>query len=42
LKALGKLFLQILQFCEKAGLVKAMSYERMEKRARGVGAEVAN
>ena len=52
LKALGGLFGQILQLCEKAGLVKlghvaldgtkikanaskhkAMSYERMEKRA---------
>src|SRR5438105_11884127 len=52
LKALGELFKQILQLCEKAGLVKlghvaldgtkikanaskhkAMSYERMEKRA---------
>jgi transposase len=60
LKALGKLFLQILRLCEKAGLVKlghvaldgtkikanaskhkAMSYERMEKRAAELEAEVA-
>src|SRR5436305_4687189 len=60
LKALSKLFLQILQLCEKAGLVKlghvaldgtkikanaskhkAMSYERMEKRAAELEAEVA-
>src|ERR1700731_2571383 len=60
LKALSKLFGQILQLCEKAGLVKlghvaldgtkikanaskhkAMSYERMEKRAAGLEAEVA-
>jgi len=60
LKALGKLFGQILQLCEKAGLVKlghvaldgtkikanaskhkAMSYERMEKRAGELEAEVA-
>jgi transposase len=60
LKALGKLFGQILQLCEKAGLVKlghvaldgtkikanaskhkAMSYERMEKRAAELEAEVA-
>jgi transposase len=60
LKALGKLFAQILQLCEKAGLVKlghvaldgtkikasaskhkAMSYERMEKRAAELEAEVA-
>src|SRR5882672_11453610 len=59
LKALGKLFGQILQLCEKAGLVKlghvaldgtkikanaskhkAMSYERMEKRAAELEAEV--
>ena len=59
-KALGKLFGQILQLCEKAGLVKlghvaldgtkikanaskhkAMSYERMEKRAAELEAEVA-
>src|SRR5215468_9199611 len=60
LNALGKLFGQILQLCEKAGLVKlghvaldgtkikanaskhkAMSYERMEKRAAELEAEVA-
>jgi transposase len=60
LKALGNLFKQILQLCEKAGLVKlghvaldgtkikanaskhkAMSYERMEKRATELEAEVA-
>lgn len=60
LKALGKLFGQILQLCEKAGLVKlghvaldgtkikanaskhkAMSYERMEKRAAELEADVA-
>src|ERR1700756_5340154 len=60
LKALGELFGQILQLCEKAGLVKlghvaldgtkikanaskhkAMSYERMEKRAAELEAEVA-
>src|SRR4030081_738784 len=60
LKALSKLFLQILRLCEKAGLVKlghvaldgtkikanakkhkAMSYERMEKRAAELEAEVA-
>jgi transposase len=60
LKALGDLFGQILQLCEKAGLVKlghvaldgtkikanaskhkAMSYERMEKRAAELEAEVA-
>src|SRR4030081_2645986 len=60
LKALSKLFGQILQLCEKAGLVKlghvaldgtkikanaskhkAMSYERMEKRATELEAEVA-
>jgi transposase len=60
LKALGELFKQVLQLCEKAGLVKlghvaldgskikanaskhkAMSYERMEKRARELEAEVA-
>src|SRR5450432_2289272 len=60
LKALGKLFGQILQLCETAGLVKlghvaldgtkvkanaskhkAMSYERMEKRAVELEAEVA-
>ena len=60
LKALGGLFGQILQLCEKAGLVKlghvaldgtkikanaskhkAMSYERMEKRAAELEAEVA-
>lgn len=59
LKALGKLFGQILQLCEQAGLVKlghvaldgtkikanaskhkAMSYERMEKRAAELEAEV--
>lgn len=59
-KALGELFKQVLQLCEKAGLVKlghvaldgskikanaskhkAMSYERMEKRARELEAEVA-
>src|SRR6266540_1715022 len=59
-KALGALFKQILQLCEKAGLVrlghvaldgtkikanaskhKAMSYERMEKRAAELEAEVA-
>src|SRR5450755_3516803 len=58
LKALGDLFKQILQLCEKAGLVKlghvaldgtkikanaskhkAMSYERMEKRATEPEAE---
>ena len=52
MKALAKLFVQVLKLCEKAGLVKlghvaldgskikanaskhkAMSYERMEKRA---------
>jgi transposase len=61
LKALGKLFGQILHLCETAGLVKlghvaldgtkikanaskhkAMSYERMEKRAAELEAEVAN
>src|SRR5579864_8541985 len=60
LTALGGLFGQILQLCEKAGLVKlghvahdgtkikanaskhkAMSYERMEKRAAELEAEVA-
>src|SRR5579859_2412720 len=60
LKALGELFGQILQLCERAGLVKlghvaldgtkikanasrhkAMSYERMEKRAAELEAEVA-
>jgi transposase len=60
MKALGRLFAQILQLCEKAGLVKlghvaldgtkikanaskhkAMSYERMEKRAAELEAEVA-
>src|ERR1700716_629210 len=60
LKALGGLFGQILQLCEKTGLVKlghvgldgtkikanaskhkAMSYERMEKRAAELEAEVA-
>jgi transposase len=60
LRALGELFTQILQLCEKAGLVKlghvaldgtkikanaskhkAMSYERMEKRAAELEAEVA-
>src|ERR1700716_342115 len=60
LKALSKLFLQILRLCEKAGLVKlghvaldgtkvkanaskhkAMSYERMEKQAAELEAEVA-
>src|SRR3979411_1330517 len=60
LKALSELFGQILQLCEKAGLVKlghvaldgtkikanaskhkAMSYERMEKRAAELEAEVA-
>jgi transposase len=60
LKALGELFGQILQLCEKAGLVKlghvaldgtkikanaskhkAMSYERMERRATELEAEVA-
>src|SRR3979490_2948270 len=60
LKALSKLFLQILRLCEKAGLVKlghvaldgtkikanaskhkAMSYERMDKRAAELEAEVA-
>ena len=60
LKALGELFRQVLQLCEKAGLVKlghvgldgtkikanaskhkAMSYERMEKRAAELEAEVA-
>src|SRR3981189_1925647 len=60
LKALGELFGQILQLCEKAGLVKlghvaldgtkikanaskhkAMSYERMEKRAAELETEVA-
>jgi transposase len=60
LKALGKLFGQVLRLCEKAGLVKlghvaldgtkikanaskhkAMSYERMEKRAAELEAEVA-
>ena len=59
LRALGGLFKQILQLCEKAGLVKlghvaldgtkikanaskhkAMSYERMEKRAAELEAEV--
>src|SRR5947207_12803016 len=59
LKALGDLFKQILQLCEKAGLVKlghvaldgtkikanaskhkAMSYERMEKRATELEDEV--
>jgi transposase len=61
LKALAKLFVQVLKLCEKAGLVKlghvaldgskikanaskhkAMSYERMEKRAAELEAEVAN
>src|SRR5271156_2800504 len=60
LEALGDLFKQILQLCEKAGLVKlghvaldgtkikanaskhkAMSYERMDKRATELEAEVA-
>jgi transposase len=60
LKSLGELFGQILQLCEKAGLVKlghvaldgtkikanaskhkAMSYERMGKRAAELEAEVA-
>src|SRR5260370_41996070 len=60
LKALGELFGQVLQLCEKAGLVKlghvaldgtkikanaskhkAMSYERMEKRAAALEAEAA-
>src|ERR1700716_1270311 len=60
LQALGELFGQILQLCEKTGLVKlghvgldgtkikanaskhkAMSYERMEKRAAELEAEVA-
>ncbi|MGA8769942.1 MAG: IS1182 family transposase [Rhodomicrobium sp.] len=60
LKALAKLFVQVLKLCEKAGLVKlghvaldgtkikanaskhkAMSYERMEKRAAELEAEVA-
>jgi transposase len=60
LKALSALFMQILQLCETAGLVKlghvaldgtkikanaskhkAMSYERMEKRAAELEAEVA-
>jgi transposase len=60
LKALGELFGQVLQLCEKAGLVKlghvaldgtkikanaskhkAMSCERMEKRATELEAEVA-
>src|ERR1700732_5289135 len=60
LQTLSKLFGQILQLCEKAGLVKlghvaldgtkikanaskhkAMSYERMEKRAAELEAEVA-
>lgn len=60
LKPLGGLFGQVLQLCEKAGLVKlghvaldgtkikanaskhkAMSYERMEKRAAELEAEVA-
>src|SRR5437870_377049 len=60
LKALGKLFGQILQLCETAGLVKlghvaldgtkikanaskhkAMSYERLERRAAELEAEVA-
>src|ERR1700740_2942453 len=60
LKALGGLFGQLLQLCEKAGLVKlghvaldgtkikanaskhkAMSYERMERRATELEAEVA-
>jgi transposase len=60
LRVLGGLFKQILQLCEKAGLVKlghvaldgtkiqanaskhkAMSYERMEKRAAELEAEVA-
>ena len=60
MKSLGKLFGQILQLSEKAGLVKlghvaldgtkikanaskhkAMSYERMEKRAAELEAEVA-
>src|SRR5271166_1297076 len=59
LKALAKLFVQVLKLCEKAGLVKlghvaldgskikanaskhkAMSYERMEKRAAELEAEV--
>ncbi len=61
LKALAKLFVQVLKLCEKAGLVKlghvaldgskikanaskhkAMSYERMEKRAAELEAEVVN
>ena len=60
LKALSGLFVQVLQLCEQAGLVKlghvaldgtkvkanaskhkAMSYERMEKRAAELEAEVA-
>jgi transposase len=60
LKALGALFTQVLQLCERAGMVKlghvaldgtkikanaskhkAMSYERMEKRAAELEAEVA-
>ena len=60
LQALGRLFLQVLQLCERAGLVKlghvaldgtkikanaskhkAMSYERMKKRAAELQAEVA-
>ncbi|MGZ3198179.1 MAG: IS1182 family transposase, partial [Croceibacterium sp.] len=60
LKALARLFVQVLKLCEKAGLVKlghvaldgtkikanaskhkAMSYERMEKRAAELEAEVA-
>jgi transposase len=60
LKALGALFRQVLQLCERAGMVKlghvaldgtkikanaskhkAMSYERMEKRAAELEAEVA-
>jgi transposase len=60
LKALSRLFVQVLQLCEKAGLVKlghvaldgtkikanaskhkAMSYERMEKRAAELEAAVA-
>jgi transposase len=60
LKALGALFTQVLQLCERAGMVKlghvaldgtkikanaskhkAMSYERMDKRAAELEAEVA-
>src|SRR5215203_1416454 len=61
LEALGRLFVQILQLCEKAGLVrlghvaldgtkmranaskhKAMSYGRMEEKARELEAQVAD